>query len=146
MWSASEVFNDNVATVHERKSSISFCKRYDIDEVTLLLKRFLFTDYLDYNTSSFEKGKESSLKPHTYFLFIQDLHGVELIWFFMFHKHNSPEWTSAERLEPVEVIQASCALRKHSKRNWRQQTDDWNALFFACKFCASGILSPWSSE
>lgn len=58
-------------------------------------------------------GKLFSLKPHTYFLFVQDLHGVELVRFFMFDKHNSPEWASAQSLEPIEVIQARCALRKH---------------------------------
>lgn len=63
-----------------------------------------------YNTSSYEIF---SLKPHAYFLFVQDLHGVELVRFFMFDEHNSAEWASAQSLEPIEVIQACCALRKH---------------------------------
>lgn len=58
-------------------------------------------------------GKQFSLKPYTYFLFVQDLHGVELICFFMFDEHDSPERASAQSLEPVKVIQAGCALRKH---------------------------------
>lgn len=54
-----------------------------------------------------------SLKARTYFLFVQDLHGVELVCSFMFDEHNSPERASAQSLKPIKVVQASCALRKH---------------------------------
>lgn len=64
----------------------------------------------------------SSLKPHTYFLFVQDLHGVELVCFFMFDQHNSAERASAQSLEPIKIIQACCALRKHVQV--RKRTDD----------------------
>ena len=31
----------------------------------------------------------------------------------MFDEHHSAKWTRAQGLEPIEVIQACCALRKH---------------------------------
>ena len=48
----------------------------------------------------------------THFLFVQDLHGVELFCSFMFHQHHSTERACAQSLQPVKVIQSSCALRR----------------------------------
>lgn len=55
-------------------------------------------------------------------MFVQDLHGVELVGFFMFDQHDSPERASAQSLEPVKVVQASCALRKHIDSGIEQLT------------------------
>lgn len=46
----------------------------------------------------------------------------------MFDEHNPPKWASAQSLEPVEIIQACCALGD------RQQTDDWNASLLIHSF------------
>lgn len=115
IWSASEVLDDYRLAVHERKRSISFYEMHRIYVVTAFVKHaavwFSHTNLI-YDTSSYETGKLFSLKPYTYFLFVQDFHCVELVCFFMFHKHNSSEWASAQSLEPIKVIQARCALKK----------------------------------
>lgn len=46
-------------------------------------------------------------------MFVQNLHSIELICFFMFDKHHSAKGASSQSLEPVEIIQACCALKKH---------------------------------
>lgn len=46
-------------------------------------------------------------------MFVQDLHSVELVTFFVFDQHNSAEGAGSQSLEPVEIIQACCALRKY---------------------------------
>lgn len=143
MWSASEVFNDNTLLVHERKRTISFYKMHSIYVVLKLHAGVCFADYSDLQHQSLRLVNSFSLKKYTYFLFVQDLHGVELIWFFMFDKHNSPEWASAQSLEPIEVIQASCALWKDYQSKWRQKHCDLNASFFAYQFSViASLIDP----
>lgn len=58
-------------------------------------------------------GAQKKKKKNPYLLFVQDLHRIELVCFFVFDEHNSAEGAGAQSLEPVEIVQACCALRKH---------------------------------
>lgn len=57
----------------------------------------------------------------TYFLFVQDLHGVELVCLFVFDEHDSSERAGAQSLEPLEVVQARCALCYQQRGGKEQQ-------------------------
>lgn len=78
---------------------------------------------LIYKTNFMRWGKQLSFKLYTYFLFVQDLHGVELVCSFMLDEQYSPKWAGTQSLEPIEVIQACCALRKHIVRE--HETAEW---------------------
>lgn len=62
-------------------------------------------------------------------MFVQDLHSVELVRFFVFDQHNSAERAGSQSLEPVEIIQACCALRKYidHRLGCKQVITDWFA-------------------